>query len=108
MEKPTSAKFMEQDMILPSFGVCLNCMVGVPEEDKSMMLKAMTLKMLKDATSAGQIGPRYLKVEFFESASLDLLKEKINTFFEEQRLERIQEIKFDKEIGRYTVMVVYV
>ena len=102
----------EQDMILPSFGICLNCAAGVPEEDKSMMFRAVSLKMLKDAIERSPPHPQqdYVKVQFFEDAILMTVRDQMNKFFEQEKIskDRIVEIKYIKDRDRYSVMVVYV
>ena len=100
----------DKDIILPSFGMCLNCMVGVPDEDKSMMFKAMSLKMLKDAIDKPPPPERdYIKVQFFEDAILMTVRDQMNKFFKQEKISknRIVEIKYIKDRDRYSVMVVY-
>lgn len=92
-------------------GICMNCMVGIPDEDKSMMFRAMSLKMLKDAiteSGAARVA-QHVKVQFFEDAILMTVRDQMNKFFKQEKItkDRIVEIKYIKDRDRYSVMIVY-
>jgi hypothetical protein len=85
-------------------GVCFDCIATFDDGQISRLYKTMTFKMLNEAMEKGPPKP---KVEFFESAQLDILKSILEEFL--STVTRIISINYavdNKDI--YSVMVVYV
>jgi hypothetical protein len=85
-------------------GVCFDCIATFDDGQISRLYKMMTVDMLKDAMEKGPSKP-IIKVEFFEESNQDILKEKLETFFE--IVNNIISINCTVFAGRYHVMVVY-
>jgi hypothetical protein len=86
-------------------GVCFDCIATFDDGEVTRLYKKMTFDMLKNYTPTTIEKPKPIKVEFFESTKMDVLKEKLEEFFE--IVNNIISINYAVFAGRYHVMVVY-